>query len=160
MARAAAAKKCLRPFQLVCGLLTSRMYASCTSAVGCKVWPGLSVASLRRASSRRWSYTNGKSCDATSGSPAAAASSSASKLVDESDTHEQDKPLVKANNHEKTRSPTRPGRHKQMECRTGQEAVLGSESGQRSAIDRRFATMAGAGLEPATPAFSMRCSTN
>ena len=52
MASAAAAKKCARPSHLIAASPTKRMYASCTSAVGCSVSPGFSLLILWMAKRR------------------------------------------------------------------------------------------------------------
>ena len=68
IASAAAAKKCPRLSQCwAFSTSTSRMYASCTSAVACSVCPGFSWASLAAASFRSSSYTSGNSCSAADG---------------------------------------------------------------------------------------------
>ena len=58
MASAAAAKKCPRESQCCAvSTSTSRMYASCTSAVACRVCPGFSWAILAAANFLSSSYT-------------------------------------------------------------------------------------------------------
>src|SRR6058998_2268167 len=52
IASAAAAKKWPRPFHSWFAPPVRRNHASCTSAVGCKVWPGISLAILCAANRR------------------------------------------------------------------------------------------------------------
>src|SRR6266704_1440155 len=69
MASAAAPKKCPRPSQAWFLPPVTRNQASCTSAVGCSVWPGSSLAILQAASFRSSSYTRGSNWPAAFASP-------------------------------------------------------------------------------------------